>query len=354
MQYLIKFIKITFLIAALAASQISFALSHKNNSSGIITISAPSPAMSNMACSATPVARTFDYTVRNTGGAPLDLYDIDLDTNSADTFTGLPAPSLAGCAGILGAYTSCILTLSITPPTCVAESQSLSQVLDRTIVIRIHNNIQPQLTEDVNAAVTTLGSGADFSAIGPVVLNSSPGLFGPAQMIGNVAATSATAVDATQFDMIQGSIYAYTDDETINANNDLLSAYNTFNKRKTAIGCGNHGNITTGQVFNSGYYCMTSSPTVTVGGAAPITFAGPGKFVFFVPAGINLTFLNNAEFIYENGASKDNVYWIAGSTGGVTTGVVTLTHGNGTAATPGAMVDGTILSNGLIVADAVT
>ncbi len=319
-------------------SPLSFAQAAQQASADFVTLSAPSPAIGDMACSATPVARTFTYTIQSNYEFDLNLINNQLMVNPGDTFTG--AASLSGCSGTLPALTSCTLTLSLTPPLCATGTQSLSQVINRTVYVGIQFNAQPQVTANVYALVTTLGSGASFAVLGPLVQNT--GGFGPAQIIGNVAGT-ATDVVPTQFNMILGNTYLHGDLFVSNANTDMQAAYNTFTSRKIAQGCSNHGDLTTGQVFTPGYYCLTAA-AVTVGGAKPIVFSGAGQFVFFVPDAVNLTFLDNAHFSYLGLANKNNVYWVVG------TGVVTLTHGNGTAATPGAVVDGTILTNGPIVA----
>ncbi len=321
---------------------------------GLVTISDPVPPISDIACtSAVPVIREYVYTLQNTGPADLDLGEIVIEPNPDDTY-GTPTFTET-CGGTIAGLGNCTVTVNFAQPTC---TYPISEVIDQTLTVPIYNNLEPQVTADIQANVTVIGSGADFAVLGgpntTVTNNPANPLLGLAQLVGNLGAK----VVSGNFSITDGESYTSGDILT-NAQNDMAAAQSVLLNNVT--GCKTEGNLVDGNIFTSGYYCLSNGlgilgSTVTVDGT--ITLNGPGNFVFFVNAGdsgtgncgttstyCGLQFNPTAQFNYINGASSDNVFWVVGGNGvlkGGTAGTVTLQAD--------ATIDGTIMSVGPITA----
>ncbi len=304
-----------------------------------ITISAPNIPISDMACGGS--ARTYSYTVNNTGGAPLNLYNIKLITNSDDTFTAA-APVVAGTcvtnpSPSVAAFGNCTVTVAITPPTCTLPNTTPSlQVFDRTLSLNIYNVSQTQVTTPIEFDVTILGSAADFAIVTAHNLTNTNAA-GTAEVVGNIAVEGA--LTGTPSILVTGQSFVGVGMPiSANAVADATTA-NTFlaGLSYQSLGTGFSGTIQPGTYSFSGN--ATIGPTALgncTNANNTITLDGPGDYIFYSSTH-TLQICANTQFSLINGAEPDNVYWVTSTSTG---GTITI-NGNG-------LFVGNILSSGTV------
>ncbi|MFI4955363.1 MAG: ice-binding family protein [Gammaproteobacteria bacterium] len=295
------------------------------------------------------------YTIKNNESVPIIITYINLtqdDPFPADLIQVDMGP-LTTCkiGSALAGKAPCNINLVITPAACVPENFSAD--VKRLLYVGI-NTWEKEIVSDLIFFKYRIGpippppTPADaFALLGEQVDN----LGSVSSIIGSVGHTGNTPITGN-YTVTDGVFYTSpTDPVVITVNNDFLTIYNTF--ISNIEGCRPRTDLDAGDIIQSSYYCLTSNSGqsyVSVDGL--ITLSGPGDFVFFIDSVPSTCFSNsapssvpcdvkigsNTRFIYTNGASPKNVYWIVGP-------------GHEFFLASGAALDGTVLSGGNISSD---
>ncbi|MGA2654781.1 MAG: ice-binding family protein [Gammaproteobacteria bacterium] len=304
------------------------------------------PDISNISCGS--AASNAVYTVINTDKyatiivTPREIINYDDFPDNLVQIQPKSAPgSLTTCDNTyLKPGQTCNINLIITPDSC--NNGTILGHIDRVLVVATGTQYKDP-TAKIKFSYTKAGAADSFAILGSGVFN-----YGSTSYVtGDIGHTGTSAIFGP-FHVTNGQLYtSATDPNVINANTAFLNLYNQFIANKA--NCRIHSDIIPPTELQASYYCLTSNlglNEVSVDG--PTVLSGNGDFVFFVDDGHNTCFPNaspsapcnlhiksETSFIYKNGASPNNVYWITGT--GATIQIES-----------GAELDGTILAGGNI------
>ncbi len=292
------------------------------------------------------------YTLISTIPANIRLFNIGMNPTAEDNSNILTDVNLGGCVmstggdiqgatGIINGFSTCDITITITPPICnVGPTEAdIRQILHIGVGVGVgHQNAD--LDHEIHAQVTAIGAGRNFAILdvsNPPATNPD---YGDSQLFGDLG-IMATG-DVFNYFEVDGTTHYATlmpDNIVDAAQSDFTSAYNVFMDVYNYGGCRDRDSIDDGNQIKSGYYCLYSQDEngdaidVTLTGV--INLSGPGNFVFFIsPIDQNssvdtlcapdenqtgskstermcdLIVQPTAEFVYSYGASAANVYWV--------------------------------------------
>lgn len=313
------------------------------------------PPISNIMCGDTPTNAL--YTLKNFEevGIIIDHPDIIRFDNFPDSLVAIEEGGLTTCkfGSKLAGGATCHINLLITPQTCGLEPTAgpilrILHVAVDTLQVKALAGIYFRYLRDIVFPPSPPPADKGFAVLGLNVSNTSGGI---AQTDGSVGCTGSDAASdpcvAGGYDIINGELYSYETSPVTQAQTEYTNLYNTFQYYRTLSGCTLDSNLDDGDTLNSGYYCLSNKDNTNVTVDGLIYLRGDRDFVFFIDtinpscftssappleeySPCNLTFLSNTRFIYLDGASAANVYWVVG-------------QGN-TKLSVNAVVDGTILS----------
>ncbi|HLF66296.1 MAG TPA: hypothetical protein VI522_01635, partial [Gammaproteobacteria bacterium] len=295
------------------------------------------PDFRDIACSFCPTIRQETYTLKNTEPAAFRLSNFNLTTTDSLSASILSIDSSSSCvtAGKILGFSTCDIIIDIMQPPCDNLEGPRRNKITALLSMKV-GSAQLSLRRDFDFDVTTIGSGADFAILGGLdsIVTNLPGA-AIAQLVGDLGTGNDSSDIVGDFDIIDGT--AYTAGKILdNARIDMASTQAVF--LGNLGGCTSHGNLVDGDEFTPDYYCLANAPApdgtdITVDGT--ITLNGTGNFVFFVnaegtggvdegedylggctgpipPVYCGLQFNPTANFVYLNGATKENVYWVVG------------------------------------------
>ncbi len=310
-------------------------------------------------------ARPVVYTLVNAEANTINLDNIHVITYTADTATGLMTAFVVGgtgnCiqastagigSGSITGYTTgsatCTITMTVTPPACGGAGQILQKTIDRQLFIGVETREQSELTAEIDAEVSVIGSGASFALLAGstpmptigVVANTGSG---SAQIDGNIGSSGAS--NPLQFSFISdGTFYnnqlISPDPIYTAALSDLASAYTQLNGMTGCMPINGLNNESRGP----GCYSLSpaSGDTVFVQGTITLTGFGNQNYYFFVTPGTNLEIDSNTVFQYQSTgtplSTAANVFWIMQGNSGVGMGAGQVLIN------AGAQLDGSVLS----------
>ena len=303
-------------------------------------------------------ARDVIYTLISSVPANVRLFDIKVvaledDNSNIQTLVNVGGcvtdnSSSTGATGIITGFSSCEVRITITPPICNVGPSAAE--IRRQLHIGVGLSEGP-LNKDITAAVTVIGSGREFAVLdvtNPPYTNPE---YGDSQLYGDLGIME----DVFNYFEVHGTTHfrSLMPDNIVDAaESDFTAAYNSFMEVLEFGGCRAHGSIDNGDEIKSGYYCLfyadeggpgpkgVSFVDITLTGT--INLVGPGNFVFFVspvdqvcdvnvprctasgspppsppapqraPSGrmCDLIVEPTANFVYSDGASPANVYWV--------------------------------------------